>query len=287
MLPEMINKTRHRHATKNTSHLGRHTVSAGEALAHEHAVDALRLDSVSKIYGSDEVAVIALNRVSLSLAPGTFTAVMGPSGSGKSTLLNCASGLDRPTSGQVFVDGIEMPFGNETETTKFRRRQIGFVFQQFNLLPALTVWQNVILPVRLAGLNVDESRCEDVLAQVGLMGRRTYRPAELSGGQQQRVAIARALFLEPRLLFADEPTGALDTRSAHEVLQLFDEAVHRFGQTLVMVTHDPVAASYAESVLFLSDGRIVGEMTDPTAAAVAERIAHPGSTEQLGVFGLS
>jgi len=250
-------------------------VSAEEALAHEPAVDALRLDAVSKIYGSDEVAVIALNRVSLSLAPGTFTAVMGPSGSGKSTLLNCASGLDRPTSGQVFVDGTEMTFGNETETTKFRRGRIGFVFQQFNLLPALTVWQNVILPLRLAGLNVDESRCEHVLAQVGLMDRRSYRPAELSGGQQQRVAIARALFLEPKLLFADEPTGALDTQSAHEVLHLFDEAVHRFAQTVVMVTHDPVAASYAESVLFLSDGRIVGEVTDPTAAEVAERVTHP------------
>jgi putative ABC transport system ATP-binding protein len=234
--------------------------------------DALRLVSVTKVYGTTGTAVTALDDVSLTLAPGTFTAVMGPSGSGKSTLLNCASGLDRPTGGQVYVGGTEMGFGSEAQVTRFRRGRIGFIFQQFNLLPALTVQQNVTLPSRLAGTKVDQKRCAAVLQRVGMAHRLGHRPAELSGGEQQRVAIARALVSNPKLVFADEPTGSLDTHSAREILSLLDEAVRSFGQTVVMVTHDPVAAAHADSVLFLADGRIVAEMANPTAAVVAERM---------------
>ncbi|GAA2112202.1 ABC transporter ATP-binding protein [Actinomadura alba] len=218
----------------------------------------------------------ALDGVSLALPPGTFTAVMGPSGSGKSTLLQCAAGLDQPTGGQVFVDGAEMTGGSETALTKFRRDRIGFIFQQFNLLPTLTVLQNVTLPLRLAGRRIDRKHCITTLQRVGLGDRLHHRPAELSGGQQQRVAIARALVTNPKVVFADEPTGALDTRSARDVLTLLAEAVHLYGQTVVMVTHDPIAASYADSVLFLADGQIVGHLPRPTPETVAERMTHLG-----------
>ena len=240
--------------------------------------EALRLDEVRKVYGDTDNAenrVTALAGISLSLPAGTFTAVMGPSGSGKSTLLQCAAGLDRPTAGRVFVGGHEMT-GSETELTRFRREHIGFVFQQFNLLTSLTVLQNVTLPLKLAGERVDEGRAARILEQVGLGERLSHRPQELSGGQQQRVAIARALVASPAVVFADEPTGALDTRSARAVLGLLQQAVRAHGRTLVMVTHDPVAASYADSVLFLADGRLVGRMIDPTAEAVAERLTHLG-----------
>jgi putative ABC transport system ATP-binding protein len=238
--------------------------------------EALRLVSVRKVHGSAGNSVMALDGVSLVLRPRTFTAVMGPSGSGKSTLLQCAAGLVQPTEGRVFVDGAEMTGGTEAALTRFRRERIGFVFQQFNLLPTLSVLQNVTLPLRLAGRRIDERRCTAVLRRVGLDDRLHHRPAELSGGQQQRVAIARALVADPKVIFADEPTGALDTRSARDVLALLAEAVHGHGQTLVMVTHDPVAASYADSVLFLADGRIVGHLPDPTPEAVADRMTHLG-----------
>jgi putative ABC transport system ATP-binding protein len=241
------------------------------------APQALRLISVGKVYHSNEVTVTALENVNLALAPGTFTAVMGPSGSGKSTLLQCASGLDQPTSGKVYVAGDEMKFGNETELTKFRRGRVGFVFQQFNLLPALTVRQNVTLPLRLTGARLDKDRFNNVIERVGLANRLNRRPSELSGGEQQRAAIARALVTRPAILFADEPTGALDARNSREVLSLFGEAVRTFGQTIVMVTHDPAAAAAAGSVIFLSDGRIVDEMVRPTAAAVAERLTRLGN----------
>jgi putative ABC transport system ATP-binding protein len=236
--------------------------------------EALRLEAVRRVFGTEDNRVVALDNVSLSLPAGSFTAVMGPSGSGKSTLLQCAAGLDRPTGGRVFVDGAELSGGGEAALTKFRRQRIGFVFQQFNLLPTLTVMQNVVLPLKLAGRRVDKARARAVLERVGLGGRLGHLPAELSGGQQQRVAIARALVTEPRVLFADEPTGALDTRSARDVLGLLQESVQMFGQTVVMVTHDPVAASYANAVLYLADGRIVGHQTAPTAEAVAERMTH-------------
>ncbi|WP_034519579.1 ABC transporter ATP-binding protein [Actinomadura rifamycini] len=240
----------------------------------ERSGEALRLEGVRKVYGTGDGRVAALDGVSLSLPAGSFTAVMGPSGSGKSTLLQCAAGLDRPTEGRVLVDGAELAGETEAALTRFRRERIGFVFQHFNLLPALTVMQNVTLPLKLAGRPVDRGAAADVLRRVGLGDRLGHLPAELSGGQQQRVAIARALVARPRVLFADEPTGALDTRSAREVLALLRETVRADGQTIVMVTHDPVAAACADAVLYLADGRIVGHQPAPTAEAVAERMTH-------------
>lgn len=240
--------------------------------------EALRLVDVTKVYGSGENAVTALDRVSLSLSAQSFTAVMGPSGSGKSTLLQCAAGLDRPDSGQVVVDGEEMTGGSEAAITKFRRRRIGFIFQHYNLLPTLTVEQNTVLPLRLARQRVDRERTREILSQIGLGDRLHHRPDQLSGGQRQRVAIARALVTEPAVVFADEPTGALDTRSARDVLGLLQETVHIHGGTVVMVTHDPVAASYADSVVFLADGRLAGQMAHPNVDAVAERLAHLAET---------
>ncbi|WDV56284.1 ABC transporter ATP-binding protein [Streptomyces coeruleorubidus] len=247
------------------------------------AAEALRLVKVTKTYGSADSAVTALDGVTLGLGRGTFTAVMGPSGSGKSTLLQCAAGLDRPDSGIVRVDGTELTGGGEAELTRFRRGRIGFVFQQYNLLQTLTVAQNTVLPLKLAGRRVDRQRVRQVLTAVGLGDRLGHRPEQLSGGQRQRVAIARALVTEPRVIFADEPTGALDTRSARDVLRLLREAVRAHGRTVVMVTHDPVAASYADSVLFLADGRLAGRLDDPTADAVAERLAHLGDDVPTGV----
>ncbi|MFF7546221.1 ABC transporter ATP-binding protein [Streptomyces canus] len=247
------------------------------------AAEALRLVKVSRTYGSDDSAVTALDGVTLSLDRGTFTAVMGPSGSGKSTLLQCAAGLDRPDSGIVRVDGTELTGGGEAELTRFRRGRVGFVFQQYNLLETLTVAQNTVLPLKLAGRKVDRRRAEEVLTSVGLGDRLGHRPDQLSGGQRQRVAIARALVTDPRVIFADEPTGALDTRSARDVLRLLQEAVRVHGRTVVMVTHDPVAASYADSVVFLADGRLAGRMDAPTPDAVAERLAHLGDDVTAGV----
>ncbi|GCB43676.1 ABC transporter ATP-binding protein [Streptomyces sp. NL15-2K] len=247
------------------------------------APEALRLVKVSKTYGTDDSAVTALDGVTLCLGRGTFTAVMGPSGSGKSTLLQCAAGLDLPDSGIVRVDGTELTGGGEAELARFRRGRIGFVFQQYNLLDTLTVAQNTVLPLKLAGRRVDRERAREVLTAVGLGDRLGHRPDQLSGGQRQRVAIARALVTEPRVIFADEPTGALDTRSAREVLRLLQDAVRVHGRTVVMVTHDPVAASYAGSVLFLADGRLAGRMDAPTPDAVAERLAHLGDDMMAGL----
>jgi putative ABC transport system ATP-binding protein len=235
-------------------------------------VSAVRLDAVSKVYGKGGSAVRALQDVSVSLPYGTFTAVMGPSGSGKSTLLHLAAGLDRPTDGRVSIGTADLSKLNATRLTELRRDRIGFVFQAFNLLSSLTVEQNVTLPLRLAGRRADARSVTEVLGRVGLSARRRHRPSELSGGEQQRVALARALVTQPEVLFADEPTGALDLRTGKEVLGLFREAVDSLGQTVVMVTHDPTSASYADSVLFLADGRIVDGLRDPTAEVVAERM---------------
>ncbi|WP_035698608.1 ABC transporter ATP-binding protein [Glycomyces tenuis] len=240
--------------------------------------ESLRLTSVSKSYGTGAGAVTALDRVTLDLPAGSFMAVMGPSGSGKSTLLRCAAGLDTPDSGEVVVDGEPMTGRSEAALTKFRRKRIGFVFQQYNLLPTLTVYQNTVLPLRLSRSRVDRERALRILAEVGLGDRVDHLPDQLSGGQRQRVAIARALVTGPRLVFADEPTGALDLHSARDVLRLLREAAALHGQTVVMVTHDPVAASYADFVQFLADGRLVGRMSSPTVDAVAERLAHLGDT---------
>jgi putative ABC transport system ATP-binding protein len=236
-------------------------------------MDAVRLDDLHKTYSD---TVTALDGVTTTFPAGTFTAVMGPSGSGKSTLLQCAAGLDRPTAGRVFIDGEELTATNDTAMTKFRRRRVGFVFQDYNLLPALTVEQNVVLPLRLAGRRADRARCHAVLGQLGLADRRHDLPGRLSGGQRQRVAVARALVTEPAVIFADEPTGALDLRSAAEVLILLRAVVHTHGRTVVMVTHDPVAAAYADAVVFLADGRLAGGLRAPTAEAVAERLTHLG-----------
>ncbi|MFI7383986.1 ABC transporter ATP-binding protein [Streptomyces sp. NPDC049813] len=251
--------------------------------------EALRLVKVTKTYGAatggadpaGAPLVRALDDVTLTLATGSFTAVMGPSGSGKSTLLHCAAGLDRPDSGLVVVDGEEMtggpgPARGEAALTRFRRTRVGFVFQQYNLLPTLTVAQNTVLPLRLAGRRVHRARTERILTDVGLGDRLGHTPDQLSGGQRQRVAIARALVTEPSVIFADEPTGALDTRGARDVLRLLQEAVRLHGRTVVMVTHDPVAASYADTVQFLADGRLAGRLRAPTADRIAERLAHLG-----------
>ncbi len=236
--------------------------------------DAVRLEALRRVYDDTGSAVIALGGVTAGFPRATFTAVMGPSGSGKSTLLQCAAGLDRPTSGRVFIDGTELTATSEAAMTKFRRRRVGFVFQEHNLMPALTVEQNAVLPLRLAGRRVDRRRVGEVLQRLGLADRRGHRPGQLSGGQRQRVAIARALLTDPAVIFADEPTGALDIRSARDVLAVLRASVRDFGRTVVMVTHDPVAAATADAVLFLADGRLAGRMDAPTADAVAERLAH-------------
>ncbi|MEU6714204.1 ABC transporter ATP-binding protein [Nonomuraea sp. NPDC046802] len=240
---------------------------------HHHA---LELHHVTKRHGSGDTAVTALDQVSLSIPPGTFTAVMGPSGSGKSTLLHCAAGLDRPDSGSVTIDGHDLTDLDETALTRLRRERMGFVFQSFNLVPTLTVAQNVALPLEFAGRRADTRQVRGLLTRLGLGDRTGHRPAELSGGQQQRAAIARALLSRPAIVFADEPTGALDTQAAREVLGILREAVSVSGQTIVMVTHDPVAASYADAVVFFADGRIADSLTRPDAAAVAARMASLG-----------
>ncbi|GAA2763980.1 ABC transporter ATP-binding protein [Streptomyces paradoxus] len=232
---------------------------------------AVRLRSVTRSYGTGDNAVTALDQVSLDIPRGTFTAVMGPSGSGKSTLLQCTAGLDRPTGGQVFLGETDLTRLSEKKLTLLRRRRIGFVFQAFNLLPALTAEQNVGLPLRLAGRRPRRSEVLNVLEQVGLRERAGHRPSEMSGGQQQRVALARALVTQPDVLFGDEPTGALDSTTSREVLTLLRTMVDR-GQTVIMVTHDPVAASYADRVLFLADGTVQGELYTPTAEQVAQRM---------------
>ncbi|GAA4590361.1 putative ABC transport system ATP-binding protein [Actinoplanes octamycinicus] len=238
---------------------------------------AVELIDVTRSYPG----VRALAGVSAVFPAGTFTAVMGPSGSGKSTLLHCAAGLDRPDTGRVLLAGRDIAGLREPKLTEARRRVAGFVFQSYNLLDSLSVWHNVLLPQRLAGVRPDRAWAREVLTRVGLAGREHARPAQLSGGQRQRVALARALAARPEVIFADEPTGALDLAAGREVLGLLREAVDDLGATVVMVTHDPAAAGHADRVVFLADGRIVTEMTRPAAEAVAARMtavsAHAGS----------
>jgi putative ABC transport system ATP-binding protein len=235
------------------------------------AEQAVALRRVSKVYRSGGV-VTALNQVTLGFETGTFTAVMGPSGSGKSTLLQCAAGLDRPTSGEVWLGDL-----SETRLTVLRRSRVGFVFQSFNLLPSLTAELNVALPLRLAGRRPSRPEIRRVLGSVGLADRAGHRPSQLSGGQQQRVAIARALVTRPEVVFADEPTGMLDSASGHEVLGLLRGLVDGQGQTVIMVTHDPVAAGYASRVVFLADGQVADELHDPTPQLIAGRMADLGT----------
>ncbi|WP_330452686.1 MULTISPECIES: ABC transporter ATP-binding protein [unclassified Streptomyces] len=237
---------------------------------------AVRLRSVTRSYAGKSGAVTALDAVSLDIPRGSFTAVMGPSGSGKSTLLQCTAGLDRPTEGQVFLGDTELTGLSERRLTLLRRSRIGFVFQAFNLLPALTAEQNVALPLRLAGRRPKRADVLAVLDRVGLAGRAGHRPGELSGGQQQRVALARALVTRPDVLFGDEPTGALDSTTGREVLTLL-RTMADDGQTVIMVTHDPVAASYADRVLFLADGRVRDELHAPAAEEIAARMTRMGA----------
>ncbi|WTG93974.1 ABC transporter ATP-binding protein [Kitasatospora sp. NBC_01560] len=233
----------------------------------------VRLIDVHKTYGRGDSRVQVLDGVDVDFEVGTFTAIMGPSGSGKSTLLQCAAGLDRVDAGQVLLDGAPLHELSERALTELRREHMGFVFQSFNLIPALTARRNVELPMQLAGRSIDPVVIDRGLAEVGLTERGGHRPAELSGGQQQRVAIARALVTRPKVIFADEPTGALDSRTAREVLALLRGVVEEHGQTVIMVTHDPVAASYSQRVVFLADGRVTGELFEPTAGTVALRMA--------------
>ena len=234
------------------------------------------LRDVRKVYGRGGREVVALDHVSAALPPGSFTAIMGPSGSGKSTFLNVAAGLDQPTSGSVALGGTRLENLSERRLTILRRERIGFVFQAFNLLPSLTVAQNIELPLRLDGRRPRRSSVREIAARVGLDKRLRDRPSQLSGGQQQRVAIARALITRPEVVFADEPTGALDTRTGHDVLALLRDVVNQDRHTVVMVTHDPVAAAWADRVILLADGRVAGTLEAPSAAEVAARLARLG-----------
>ncbi|MFJ8948273.1 ABC transporter ATP-binding protein [Streptomyces sp. NPDC102395] len=239
---------------------------------------AVRVRSLTKVYGGGGTAVTALDDVHHDFPAAGFTAVMGPSGSGKSTLMHCAAGLERATSGSVEIGGRDVTGWSERRLTLLRRRHIGFVFQNFNLVSALNVADNVALPVRLGGRRPDRSRLDELLARVGLSDRRRHRPVELSGGQQQRVAVARALITQPEVVFADEPTGALDRASGRDVLALLRDAVDGLGTTVIMVTHDPQAAAWADQVLVLADGRLVDRLRGPqvTAGTIAARLAALG-----------
>jgi putative ABC transport system ATP-binding protein len=226
----------------------------------------------TKVYGSGDTAVRALDSVDVEFAGGRFTAIMGPSGSGKSTLMHCLAGLDTLTSGQVFVEGVELGQLGDKELTRLRRERLGFVFQAYNLIPTLSAIENMTLPASLAGRRPDRDWLATVIDAVGLEDRLSHRPSELSGGQQQRVAVGRALASRPAIVFADEPTGNLDSRSSGEILGFLRRAATDLQQTIVMVTHDPVAASYADSVVFLADGRIVGELDAPSPQRVLDRL---------------
>jgi putative ABC transport system ATP-binding protein len=236
-----------------------------------NAVDA------SKVYGEGENAVIAIDKVTVAFEQGRFSAIMGPSGSGKSTLMHCMAGLDPLTSGQAFIADVELNTLSERQLTRLRRDKVGFIFQSYNLVPSLSALENIILPEMLAGRPADQAWLNRVVETVGLSDRLSHRPSELSGGQQQRVAVARALVAQPAIIFADEPTGNLDSHASAEILHFMRKAVDDLGQTIVMVSHDPVAASFSDRIVFLADGRIVDEMLDPTAERVLDRMRRFGS----------
>jgi putative ABC transport system ATP-binding protein len=237
---------------------------------------AARAVEARKIYGQGDTAVAALDGVTLEIPVAHYTAIMGPSGSGKSTLMHCMAGLDSLTSGQVYVGDRDLSALSEDQLTLLRRDRIGFVFQAFNLVPTLNALENIVLPLSLAGRKPDAEWLDQVVTTTGLSDRLTHRPSELSGGQQQRVAVARALASRPEIIFADEPTGNLDSRAGAEILDFMRRAVRDMGQTVVMVTHDPVAASYADTAVFLADGKIVDSMEDPTAERVLDRLKRFG-----------
>ncbi|HEY2814593.1 MAG TPA: ABC transporter ATP-binding protein [Acidimicrobiales bacterium] len=238
---------------------------------------AARAVDATKVYGRGEATVRALDGVTIGFETSRFTAIMGPSGSGKSTLMHSLAGLDRLTSGSIRVGEVEIGKLRDKKLTKLRRDRIGFVFQAFNLIPTLTAAENIVLPMRLAGRKPNQVWVDHVVDTVGLQNRLHHRPSELSGGQQQRVAVARALASQPHIIFADEPTGNLDSRTGAEILSFMRQAVRELGQTIVMVTHDPVAASYADRAVFLADGRIVDELDSPTADSVFDRMRTLGA----------
>jgi putative ABC transport system ATP-binding protein len=241
---------------------------------------AARAVDVWKVYGSGEAQVIALNGINVELEAAHFTAIMGPSGSGKSTLMHCLAGLDSVTRGEVFIGDTRLTGMSDGDLTSLRRTKVGFIFQQFNLLPTLTAEENILLPLSIAGRKPDRAWYDTVVDTVGLRDRLKHRPSQLSGGQQQRVACARALVSRPEVIFADEPTGNLDSRSGAEVLGFLRNSVREHRQTIVMVTHDPNAASYADRVVFLADGRIVDELHDPDAESVLDRLKRLDVTSQ-------
>jgi putative ABC transport system ATP-binding protein len=238
---------------------------------------AARAENLTKTYGTAHTAVRALNDVSVAFERGRFTAVMGPSGSGKSTLMHCMAGLDRPTSGTAYVGGQDIGQLDDAGLTRLRRDRIGFVFQYFNLVPTLTAGENITLPIALAGRKAGKDWVNSLARQLGIADRLTHRPSELSGGQQQRVACARALVNKPDLIFADEPTGNLDSNAAADLLGFLKRSVREFGQSVVMVTHDPRSAAYADRVIFLADGSVVSELQQPTADSVLERMRMLGA----------
>ncbi|WP_019544901.1 ABC transporter ATP-binding protein [Streptomyces sulphureus] len=238
---------------------------------------AARATELSKVYGEGETRVVALDSVSLEFERGRFTAIMGPSGSGKSTLMHCMAGLDSVSGGSARIGDTELSRLNDRQLTRLRRDSVGFVFQAFNLLPTLSASENITLPMSIAGRRPDPQWLDTVVQTVGLSGRLDHRPAQLSGGQQQRVAVARALASRPEIIFADEPTGNLDSRSGGEILGFLRNSVRELGQTVVMVTHDPTAAAYADRVVFLADGRLVDELFTPTAESVLDRMRRAGT----------
>ena len=251
-------------------------------MAAPDSTPAARAENLVRRYGSGQAAVTALDGVTTQIPAGSFTAVMGPSGSGKSTLLHCMAGLDKPDAGRAWIGGEEITALPDRQLTRLRRDRVGFVFQSFNLLPVLSAAGNITLPLDIAGRAVDRQWLATVIETVGLADRLRHRPSELSGGQQQRVAIARALVSRPAIVFADEPTGNLDSRAGAEVLGLLRRCVTEFGQTVVMVTHDPVAAAYSQRVLFLADGRIVTTLERPTAQTVLDRMRALGEPQLVG-----
>ena len=232
--------------------------------------------NVSKIYGHGDSEVRALDNVSVQFETGKFTAIMGPSGSGKSTLMHCMAGLDEMTMGSVSIGGVELADLSDKQLTNLRREQVGFIFQSFNLIPTLNALENIVLPLSLGGKKGDAAWIDRVVDTIGLRNRLDHRPSELSGGQQQRVAVARALASQPAIIFADEPTGNLDSKTGNEVLTFMRKAVNDLGQTIVMVTHDAIAASFADRIVFLKDGKIAGEMTQPTPERVLDYLKHLG-----------
>jgi putative ABC transport system ATP-binding protein len=260
----------------STSESTNDDILSGASLPPPSAPPAATVIAGTKRYGTDDTAVTALDDVTLHIPAGRFTAVMGPSGSGKSTLMHCLAGLDTLTTGQVFLGDVELGALDDRRLTKLRREQVGFVFQSFNLIPTLSAKENILLPMTLAGRKPDAAWVDNVIATVGLTDRLGHRPSELSGGQQQRVAVARALAMRPRIIFADEPTGNLDSRTGTEVLEFLQRAVREFGQTIVMVTHDPLAAAFVDTAVFLADGRVVDSMDRPTAPAVLDRMKRFG-----------